>query len=232
MPKEVAALFDTSGSMDEYVASGIRITKKQLATDIARRLVAQTASADSQDPDEVTPDGKHLGGLFTVTFSSRALPVGKGNMHLAYPGYDDAEEHAGDLNTENFEILWPRIKWGGGTYIMPGITFQMNHYHEEFDDLPEEQKPTLVLWVITDGALDTEEYHGNASDEAKFRDWLSTTQDRVLVGCVVVGSGFGHDDAVRQWTAIAKTHPNVKVFPTNGSNNVETIVSTLLSLAD
>ena len=129
--KEPVFICDVTGSMvEETAAPGSAMTKKELATDVARILVAGLAAADSQGTDE-----KGGGGLLTITFA------------------DGIATEVGDVNPANFETVWSAVRWGGGTYITPALDMATANFAEEFGHLPVTAQPDLILAILTDGAL-------------------------------------------------------------------------------
>ncbi len=128
--KEPVAIIDTTGLMNEHVASGNPTTKRSLATQVLRGLVQELASEDTQGADE-----EGGGGLLTLTFA------------------DGVANEVGDLNPTNFEQKWASVHWGGGTYITPALELAMENFKEEFGHLPGNVQPKLALAILTDGAL-------------------------------------------------------------------------------
>jgi hypothetical protein len=128
--KEPVFIIDTTGSMNEPAAPGAQLTKRELATSVARILVAELAGADSQGGDEAGG-----GGLLTIAFA------------------DGVANEVGDLNPGNFESKWAQIRWRGGTYITPAFDLMTENFQEEFGPLPKEVQPVLVAAVLTDGEL-------------------------------------------------------------------------------
>src|SRR5579884_2498465 len=102
-------------------------------------IVARLAAADSQAEHE-----EGGGGLRTITFA-------------------DGQAHdIGDLNPNNLKQIWSRIRWSGGTRIMPGFNQLLKTYTEEFGSEPPEERPLLLALVITDGEADDTEAFKNA----------------------------------------------------------------------
>lgn len=243
MPTEFGAVVDRSYSTTGPADPRNTMTKWQLESNIMYELIQANenrkktlGSADSQESDEITPNGTSMGGLLTVVFSDEGTLVGEGHMLSVYPDLQDkvdedtgktvtrreqAEDHAGDLNTYNFQQLWRTVRPDGHTYIMEGIKIQMDHYDEEFAN--SRHKPTLALYVMTDGALD---------DPREFMGFLRSN-DNVVISCVVVGYGPDAERAYNQWSGISNQHPNVHVFATKGSTDAAAIANQLINvLAD
>ncbi len=128
--KEPVAIVDTTGSMREEAAPGSPLTKRELATNVMRILVAELADDDTQGADE-----EGGGGLLTLSFA------------------DGVASEVGDLTPANFESRWRVLQWKGGTYIVPAFELMTEHFQEEFGHLPAEVQPQLVAVVLTDGAL-------------------------------------------------------------------------------
>ncbi len=128
--KEPVFIVDVTGSMNEQAAPGSQMTKRELATNVARLLVETLAGADTQGADESSG-----GGLLTISFA------------------DGVANEVGDLNPGNFESKWRAISWEGGTYIAPAFEMMMENFQEEFGKLPKDVQPQLVAAVLTDGEL-------------------------------------------------------------------------------
>ncbi len=128
--KEPVLIVDVTGSMTFPAAPGSMLTKKELATNVARILVAELADDDTQGADE-----EGGGGLLTIAFA------------------DGVANEVGDLNPTNFESKWRVIRWKGGTYIVPAFERMMENFQEEFGHLPKEVQPQLVAAILTDGEL-------------------------------------------------------------------------------
>lgn len=228
--KEIVCHLDTSSSMGEYADRNETITKQDLAIRIFKALMQYVWIKDAQGSDEKTRDGIPMSGLRLSTFSNRASFVGTGNMRQLYRNVAndvDPEDFSGNVNPQNFEWMMQHIRWGGGTYLMPSVQLQDEHYRQEMiveKNLPEDQLPTFLNWFITDG---------QATDETKFRGWLASRDpDKVLVGCIVLGFGSDYKDTVNQWTRIATEHQNVKVWGFDGSVDPEQYARELIALAE
>lgn len=240
MATEFGMVIDGSGSTKGAADPANTMSKWQLEGQIAKELIKANearketqGSVDTQESDEVTPNGTSMGGMLTVVFSDEGTLVGSGHMLSVYPDLQDqvdeetgktvsrqeqAEDHAGDLNVFNFDRLWRTVRPGGLTYIMEGVKVQMEHYDEEFSSA--KHKPTLCLYVQTDGELD---------DPQDFADFLRSN-DHVVISCVVVGYGPDAQRAYRQWQAISQQHRNVHVFATNGSTDAAGIAQQLIAV--
>lgn len=201
---EPAFLQDITGSMDEMVADGVYVRKNVLAMQIARKFVSAFEGLDAQAADE----GEDEGGVWFTTFAK-----GKAT-------------NMGDLNSKNFDSVWNKIIWDGGTYITKGFEKAKAHFDEEFaeelndPEIEDALKPTLFLFVITDGAL---------GDLDAACAWLSNVRGRVMVNAIIIGSGKDHDAAVRSWKGIEATNDHVFVDEYTGIANADAIVTKMLS---
>ncbi len=228
--KEIVCHVDVSSSMGEYADRTGSMTKQELAVRILHALMQYVWEKDAQGSDEKTLSGRPMSGLRTSVFSNRAVFIGTGHMRELYtdvPKGVDPEDFSGNINPQNERWMMEHIHWGGGTYLMPSVQLQEQHYRQEMIEekqLPEEQLPTFLNWFITDG---------QATDEPRFRSWLKNQDpDKVLVGCIVLGYDQAYRDTVEQWSNIAKDHQNVKVWGFNGSVDPEQYARELIALAE
>src|SRR5690348_13659671 len=134
--KEPMLLLDTTGSMSYPTEAGGHTKRRETIQEAIKLIVSELAKEDSQAAHE-----EEGGGLRTITFAG-------GEAH-------DIE----DLNPDNLHDKWSQIRWGGGTYIMPGLEKLLEVYKEEFGSRPANERPMLMALVITDGeAEDTNEF--------------------------------------------------------------------------
>src|SRR5579883_1176385 len=126
--KEPMLLLDTTGSMNYGTSENDPTPRKDTIREAISIIVARLAAADSQAAHE-----EEGGGLRTVTFA-------------------DGQAHdIGDLNPDNLAAKWSRIRWAGGTRIMPGWNSLIDCYQDEFGQEPPSERPMLLALAITDG---------------------------------------------------------------------------------
>src|SRR5258708_32589028 len=141
--KEPMLLLDTTGSMNYATAQNDPTPRKDTIREAISIIVSRLAAHDSQAEDE-----EEGGGLRTITFA-------------------DGQAHdLGDLNPDNLQQKWSRIRWGGGTRIMPGFNLLLKTYTEEFGARPQAERPLLLALVITDGEADDTETFRNSMAKA------------------------------------------------------------------
>jgi uncharacterized protein with von Willebrand factor type A (vWA) domain len=207
--KEPVALIDTSGSMSWGAAAGSdHPTRWEVVTEAMPTIVATLGAADSQAAKELEAEmaqggTDEEGGLMTVTFASEATEVG-------------------DLNSQNFRELWAKVQIGGGTNLMPGYQLVLDDYMDEFGNVPQTERPALLLLVITDG---------EASDNEAFEAELAKQHGNTYVAVAIVGHGEGHDNALAQYQALAKTNNHVRVVSFESTTDPDVIAQGMLSLA-
>ncbi len=194
---EPIVLFDVTTSMNWPVAEGSDTSRRGLLQEAFPIIVSTLAAADSQAEKEA--DG---GGLMVVTFSTDHTVV------------------IGDINPNNYQKQWDKIKWGGGTLILPGFKKLLQNFMKEFAD--EADKPTPAVIVLTDGeATDYLNFSkvlailGNPdaiSTIKKFVDpelyqLLLETRAHIYVKMAIFGYGSEHDTAYKQYDIASQANP-------------------------
>src|SRR5260370_39208029 len=140
--KEPMLLLDTTGSMNYATAQNDPTPRKDTIREAISIIVSRLAAADSQAAQE-----EEGGGLRTITFA-------------------DGQAHdIGDLNPNNLQQKWSRIRWGGGKRIMPGFNTLLKTYTDEFGQETPAERPLLLALIITD-------------DEAEDSDLFKKTVER------------------------------------------------------
>lgn len=198
--KEPMLLLDTTGSMNYPTEEGGQTKRRETIQEAIQLVVAELAKEDSQSAHE-----EEGGGLRTVTFAGGE----------AY----DIE----DLNPDNLHAKWARIRWGGGTYIMPGLQKVLEVYKDEFGSRPAEERPTLLALVITDG---------EAEDTNEFAQAISKVGGSMYMALAIIGFGQEHDRALRAYEQIATQNKHVKVIPFGSETDPETIANALLRMIE
>ena len=201
--KEPVLLVDKSGSMNYAAAHGANISRWGVVTEALPTLVASLGAADSQAEAEAAA-GEDAGGLMTVVFSDRA-------------------EEVGDLNEANWREKWAKITPGGGTYIMPGWKLVVEDYLEEFGKEAEEDRPALLLLVVTDG---------EAADMAMFEAECARAHGHTYVAVAVVGYGADHDNTVAAYQRIAASNNHVQVYNFGSTTDPTAFAEGLLAIVD
>lgn len=200
--KEPMLLLDTTGSMNWPSAQNDSTPRKNTIREAIGLIVSQLEGADSQKEHE---EGEDAGGLRTITFA------------------DGQAYDIGDLNSENLDEKWNSIRWGGGTWIMPGFNQLLKTYTEEFGGRPQSERPLLLALVITDG---------EAEDTDAFSKMIAKAGGSMYVVLAIIGYGHEHDKALRAYQQIAQQNVHVKVLPFAGETNPETIASALLRMIE
>ena len=197
--KEPMLLLDITGSMAEPASSRGGISRRELAKHAVASIVKQLEAEDSQAEHE-----EDAGGVMTVVFS-------RGEA-----------SSIGDLSSQNLEQKWSGIRWGGGTYIVPGWNTLIDTYTEEFGELPPEQRPLLMAVILTDGeAVDTDE----------FIQALDQVRGGVAVVVALLGFGDEHDRALASYERVAAQHRgNVEVVSFAEETDPENIAGKLLQM--
>lgn len=201
--KEPVLLVDKSGSMNYAAAHGANISRWGVITEALPTLVATLGAADSQAEAEAAA-GEDAGGLMTVVFSDRA-------------------EEVGDLNEANWREKWAKVTPGGGTYIMPGWQLVVEDYLEEFGNKAEEDRPALLLLVVTDG---------EATDMAAFEAECAKAHGHTYVAVAVVGYGADHDNTVAAYQKIAASNNHVQVYNFGSTTDPTAFAEGLLAIVD
>lgn len=198
--KEPMLLLDTTGSMNFPTEPGGHTKRRETIQEAIKLIVAELAEEDSQAAHE-----EEGGGLRTVTFAGGE----------AY----DIE----DLNPDNLHDKWSQIRWGGGTYIMPGFEKLLEVYKDEFGSRPANERPTLMALVITDG---------EAEDTNEFAHAIEKVGGVVYLALAILGFGDEHDRALRAYEQIATKNKHVKVIPFGAETDPEVIAKSLLRMIE
>jgi hypothetical protein len=199
--REPMLLLDITGSMAEPASSRGGISRRELAKQAVSAIVKQLEAEDSQAEHE-----EDAGGVMTVVFS-------RGEA-----------ESIGDLSSQNLEEKWRHIRWGGGTYIVPGWNTLIDTYTEEFGEVPPEQRPLLMAVILTDGeAVDTDD----------FIQALDGVKGGVAVVVALLGFGDEHDRALAAYQRVAAQHRgNVEVFSFAEETDPQVIAGRLLQMIE
>ena len=198
--KEPMLLLDTTGSMNYPTEEGGQTKRRETIQEAIALVVAELAKEDSQAAHE-----EEGGGLRTVTFAGGE----------AY----DIE----DLNPDNLHAKWGHIRWGGGTYIMPGLEKLLEVYKDEFGSRPAEERPTLLALVITDG---------QAEDTNEFAQAIAKVGGSMYIALAIIGFGVEHDRALRAYQEIETQNKHVKVIPFGSETDPEVIANALLRMIE
>jgi len=193
-------LLDTTGSMNFGCSPTDTTPRKEVVREAISIIVSTLGKEDSQASKEA-----HGGGLRTVTFAGGQA-------------YD-----IDDLNPRNLKDKWSKIKWAGGTRIMPGWDKLWATYMEEFGSRPPGSRPLLMALIITDG---------DADDSDRFAEALHRVGDGVYVTLAVIGYGDEHDTAVKTYQKIQEKNANVKVITFGSETTPETIARALLKMIE
>jgi hypothetical protein len=170
--REPMLLLDITGSMAQPASSAGGISRRDLAKQAVSAIVKSLEAQDSQAEHE-----EEAGGIMTVVFS-------RGEA-----------ESIDDLSSHNLEQKWSSIRWGGGTYIVPGWNTLIDTYMEEFGERPPDQRPLLMAVILTDGeAVDTDE----------FIQALAAAKGGVAVVVALLGFGEEHDRAEAAYRRVAQ----------------------------
>lgn len=199
METEPMLLLDVTGSMGEGADPSGSISRRDLVGRAIGTLVRELEIKDSQAEHE-----EDAGGLMTITFANGEAT----NIE--------------DLSSHNLQEKWRQIRWGGGTYIVPGWNELIDTYNEEFGSLPADQKPALLALIITDG---------EARDIDEFTQVLAQARGGVYIVVALLGYGPEHDRAEAQWKQVAQQNPgHVQVMSFASETNPETIAHALLEM--
>jgi hypothetical protein len=198
--KEPMLLLDTTGSMNYPTEAGGQTKRRETIQEAIKLVVAELAKEDSQSAHE-----EGGGGLRTITFAG-------GDAY-------DIE----DLNPDNLHAKWGQIRWGGGTYIMPGLEKLLEVYKEEFGSRPANERPTLLALIVTDG---------EAEDTNDFARAISQVGGSMYVALAILGFGEEHDRALRAYQQIAAQNKHVRVITFGSETSPEVIAGTLLKMIE
>lgn len=198
--KEPMLLLDTTGSMNYPTEAGGQTKRRETIQEAIKLIVGELAKEDSQAAQE-----EEGGGLRTITFAGGE----------AY----DIE----DLNPDNLHAKWSQIRWGGGTYIMPGLQKLLEVYKEEFGSRPANERPTLLALVVTDG---------EAEDTNEFARAMSQVGGSMYVALAIMGFGEEHDRALRAYQQIEAQNKHVRVIPFGSETDPEVIANALLRMIE
>ena len=199
--KEPVALIDTSGSMSWPAAEGSTIERREIVGEAMGMLVAKLGAEDSQAEAEAAA-GEDAGGLMTVLFATEATELG-------------------DLNEANWKEKWASIRWGGGTHVMPGWGLVVDDYMEEFGDTPKQDRPALLVLVITDGEAD---------DMAAFEAECAKTAGGTYICVAIVGYGADHDATLAAYQKLAETNKHIRVVTFGSETDPTVLANGLISL--
>ncbi len=196
--KEPMLLLDTTGSMNYGSAANDPTPRKDVIREAISLIVEQLTAEDSQAAEE-----EEGGGLRTVTFA-------------------DGQAHdIGDLNPDNLREKWSRIRWSGGTRIMPGFNLLLKTYSDEFGSEPLEERPLLLALVITDGEAD---------DTEAFKNTVARAAGSMYVALAIIGHGTEHDRALQAYQQVEAQNAHVKVLPFAGETDPSIIANALLRM--
>lgn len=185
--REPVLMLDVTGSMSYPSAPNSPVRRRTVIQEAISIVVAELAKEDSQAASESAEQGGEGGGLRTITWA------------------DGRARDIGDLNPGNLTRKWGAIEWGGGTYLMPGLREVQRVYRKEFGSRPADERPTLLLLVITDG---------EAEDTDAFVDAIGSAAGGMYIEVAIVGYGSEHDRALAayQRAAAGNTHLRVQSF--------------------
>ena len=198
--KEPMLLLDTTGSMNYRTSATDETPRKDTIREAISIIVGRLAAEDSQAGHE-----EGGGGLRTITFA------------------DGRASDIGDLNPNNLQQVWSRIRWAGGTRIMPGFNLLLKTYTDEFGSMPQDERPLLLALVITDGEAD---------DTAVFRDMVARSAGSMYTVLAIIGYGPEHDRAVQAYQQVEAQNAHVKVMPFAGETDPEVIANALTRMME
>jgi len=198
--KEPMLLLDITGSMNYQTSATDPTPRKDTIREAILLLVKELGDKDSQAAHEVDE-----GGLRTITFAG-----GSAN-------------DIGDLNVKNLREKWSKIKWAGGTNILPGWNKLFEVYMEEFGGQNPASRPILMALIITDG---------EANDTDAFAAALSSIRDQVYAVVAVIGYGPDHDAAFQAYKQVETRNSHVRVIPFDSQSNPIVIAKTLIRMVE
>lgn len=200
--KEPMLLLDTTGSMNFPTEAGGQTKRRETIQEALKLIVATLAKEDTHGQAAQEAGGA---GLRTVTFAG-------GDAH-----------DIGELNPDNLASAWSQIRWGGGTYIMPGLEKLLEVYKEEFSAQPANERPTLLALVITDG---------EAEDTNEFARAMTQVGGSMYVALAILGFGEEHDRALRAYQQIETQNKHVKVISFGSETDPQMIAQALLRMIE
>jgi len=198
--KEPMLLLDITGSMNYQTSATDPTPRKDTIREAILLLVKELGEKDSQAAHE-----EDEGGLRTITFAGG--------------GANDI----GDLNVKNLREKWSKIKWAGGTNILPGWNKLFEVYMEEFGGQNPASRPILMALIITDG---------EANDTDAFATALSSIRDQVYAVVAVIGYGPDHDAAFQAYKQVETRNSHVRVIPFDSQSNPIVIAKTLIRMVE
>lgn len=104
---------------------------------------------------------------------------------------------------------------------MPGWQKLFEVYNDEFADVPEPERPIVLICVITDG---------EAADIDDFARALVGMSSGIYVAIGIVGFGQEHDAALRSFQAVVHSQPRCKLVPLAEGSSAAELASALESM--
>jgi len=198
MEREPMLLLDVTGSMNYSTSPDDDTPRKQTVREALGTIVATLGAQDTAGKEEESG-----GGMRTITFSG-------GDAH-----------DLGDINSKNLRDIWPKIKFRGGTFIVPGWQKLIEAYEEEFGGKSE--KPVLIALIITDG---------DAEDREEFEKILEKQKGDIFVCICVIGHGEEHDAAMKQYTTLSTVNRHVKLMAFGSETDPKKIAKACLKMIE
>jgi len=194
-PIQPMMLLDVTGSMDFQAAANTKVTRKAVVEGAMMTIVSRLSEMDS----ERSAEGKDAkdGGLRTVTFANNTAT------------------DIGALNPQNLKVSFGKIRWDGGTYIMPGWNKLMSVYDSLHGKKSINDRPANLALVITDG---------EAVDGAEFEKALKAIPDeqwkKLYIVFALIGYGSDYDNANKRLAALSAFKKNhIEVLPFDSSTD-------------
>ena len=94
-------------------------------------------------------------------------------------------------------------------------------FNAEFADIPVEDRPIVMICVLTDG---------EAADIAAFAQALVGMSAGIYVAIGIVGFGQEHDSALRSFQAVVQAQPRCKLVPLAQGSSAAELASALESM--
>ena len=113
----------------------------------------------------------------------------------------------GELRSSNLAAKFARMRFQGGTYIVPGFRALLQVYMQDFGALEPEARPLVLVAVLTDG---------EAADLAEFSQLMEQLPLGVYVAVGVVGAGEAHDRALASFLPVATLQPRMRIMRIGG----------------